>query len=597
MSKEKKKEVKHNFVAYTENPYFNYALVGIFFIFLVFFTTFKITGDDDVFWHLATGRYILGTGHVPSTDIFGFLTQGQTWMPFEWGWDVISYLTFKISGYTGLSVLRTLIFLSIFSLLYHLLRKFNVSVIFSIISLFTLSFAIIDRLTPRPHMLSYLFFVLLLYIICRYRYFNRGSHKVLYFIPLIFLLWANIHMGIIAGGFIMFLYFISEFINTFYNKSFSNSEIRPLDKKELLRLFIILAVSAMVMLVNPNFFQTYVYAFEHTKMKMLETVNEWMSPFGSRTGDGFVNILYKLLLFSGVLTIYYSFKKKDVFPAILYIGFALYSVRAMRFTVDYVIILFPFVFVALNLLFESLKSENVKTMITKKPGLKVAMGLFLIFIIIKIPDNELYLNYLKYYRVTGVGINSDFIPTQLFDFMKNNDIPNIGGRVFNHFGTGGFFVWNFEGKQNFIDSRNLNDDIFNKYQQILSKRPGFEQKLDEYNIEYAIYLAPDLVRDPKEMDNTVISYFCKSANWKLLFWDDKSFLWVRNIPKFKDLIDKYEYSYFSPYTFVYQKSLIEKGINENPDKLKAEISRKKDETPQGIVLNSFLASYGKKLNY
>ncbi len=594
MSKDKKKHSGHAVQTYTENPYLNYALVGVFFLFLIFFTTFKITGDDDVFWHLATGRYILNTFHVPSTDIFGFLSQGQTWMPFEWGWDVITFLVFKAFGYAGLSVLRTVVFMAVFWILYLILRKFKVNVLFAVVSMFVLSFAVIDRLTPRPHIMSYLFFALLLMIICRYRYFDRGNHKVLYYIPLIFLLWANMHMGIIAGGFLVFLYFISEAVNTFYPKSVINSEIKPLSRKELARLFVVLAVSALVMLVNPNFFQTYVYAYEHTKMKMLETVNEWMSPFSAR-GDGFVNLLYKILLFTGLLTLYYSARKKDVFPAILYVGFALYSVRAMRFTVDYVMIVSPFVFISLNYLFESLKNENLKIAVSKKPFLKSAFGLFLIFLITAIPGNKLYIEYLKYYRVTGIGINSDFIPTQMFDFMKQNNIPEIGGRIFNHFGTGGFFIWNFEGKQNFIDSRNLNDDLFGKYQQILSKRPGFEKKLDEYNLDYAIYLAPDLVRDTKEMEQTVISYFCKSPDWKLIFWDDKSFLWVRNIPKFKELIDKYNYEYFTPYNFVFQKQVLEKGLAENLPRIKEEVNRKKSEDPQGIILSAFLNTFGNKI--
>ena len=262
-------------------------------------------------------------------------------------------------------------------------------------------------------------------------------------------------------------------------------------------------------------------------MKMLETVNEWMSPFSPRYHDSFVSYIYKTLLFVGVLNLFYALKKKDWFPALLYIGFAVYSVRAMRFTVDFVLITFIFTVISVYYCINLLKNNSFKEFLFRKSPLKAAIGLFLLFLIFNIPNNKLYLQYLTYYRVAGFGINSDFIPTALFDFMKTNDIPNKGDKIFNHFGTGGFFVWNFEGKQNFIDSRNLNDDIFNKYQQILGKRPGFEQKLEEYGIDYVLYLAPDLVRDPKEMENTCISYFSKSPNWKLVFWDDKSFLWIK----------------------------------------------------------------------
>jgi len=591
----KEKKIKKEKISEKENKWFNNVLIFAFFVFLAIFTTFKITGDDDLFWHLATGRYIINTGTVPSTDVFGYMTQGQQWMPFEWGWDVITYGVYNLAGYTGLSILRTFLLFITFGIIFYTLKKFKVSDLFIIISLIIFSFAIIDRLTPRPHLMSYIFFVSLIYIICSYRYFNRNNYKILYFIPLIFLLWANLHMGIIAGGFLMFVYFISEFINTFYSNKFIRSEIRPLTKPELMRLFLIMLASALVMLVNPNFLQTYIYAYDHTKMKLLETVNEWLSPFSNRFGDGILNNLYKILLFAGVINIFYSIKKKDVFPALLYIAFAIYSVRAMRFTVDYIIITFVFIIVSANTFFNLIKSEKTRFNITGKPLLKILVTILLVWMTINLPNDKLYLEQLKYYRVTGFGINSDFIPTAMFDFMKANKITERGERIFNHFGTGGFFIWNFEGKQNFIDSRNLNDDIFFKYQQIISKQSGFERKLDEYKIDYAIYLAPDLVRDPKEMENTVISYFCKSSNWKLLFWDDKSFLWVRNDEKFRDLIDKYEYRYLSPYSYAYQRGIIDKGIGEDFAKVKSELERVQGENPKGIVLNSILQVYGNKI--
>lgn len=593
MTKEKKKTIKQAAVTYQENPYFNYGLLAVFSIFLILFSTFKITGDDDVFWHLATGRYILQTGHVPSIDIFGFLTQGQVWMPFEWGWDVLTYSIFSFSGYVGISILRTILLLAVFYIFYYLLTRFKVSNTFSVFSLIVLAFGIIDRLTPRPHLMSYLFFALLLLIICQYRYFNRGNKKVLYFIPLIFLLWANMHMGIIAGGFLLVLYFASEALSTFYPAN--NSTIKALSKNELLHLFVVLVLSALMMLANPNFLQTYIYAYDHTKMKMLETVNEWMSPFSSRYQDGFVSYIYKILLFIGVLNIFYAIKKKDWFPALLYIGFAIYSVRAMRFTVDFVLLTFVFIVVSVYYSLNLLKSISIKEFLFQKPALKIGIGLFLLFLIFNIPSNKLYLQYLTYYRITGFGINSDFIPTSLFDFIKANDIQNKGEKVFNHFGTGGFFVWNFEGKQNFIDSRNLNDDIFNKYQQILGKRQGFEQKLDEYGIDYVIYLAPDLVRDPKEMENTCISYFSKSPNWKLVFWDDKSFLWVRNVQKFKEVIDNFEFKYLTPYNYAYNKPVLEKGINDDMPTLKKEIDRKLADDSNGVVISSVLKIYGNRI--
>jgi hypothetical protein len=581
---------------YIENPTFNYALLFTFALFICYFSTFKITGDDDVFWHLATGKYVLQTHQVPSTDIFGYMTQGQEWMPFEWGWDVITYTIYSFSGYNGISVLRTVLLLLIFYLYFLILRKFKISYTICFITLVFLAFGIIDRLSPRPHLMSYLSFALLLLIIVQYRYVNRNNYKILFFIPLIFLVWANMHMGIIAGMFLLGLFVLSEIIIYFNPNKFSTKEIPALTKPEIVRLLLIFLAAILVMFVNPNFYQTYLYAYNHTKMKMLETVNEWVSPFSDKYKDSFVSIIYKVMLFSGILVLIYSIKKKDLFPAILFIGFAIYSVRAMRFTVDYVLILFVFIVISLNFVLEKINNNDIKDFIFKKPAVKIVLAAFFIFLTVSVNSNDLYLKYLRYYRVTGFGINSDFIPTQMFNFMKEIKITELSDKIFNHFGTGGFFVWNFPDKKNFIDSRNLNDDIFNKYNQIISKRTGFEQKLEEYGIEYSIYLAPDLVRAPQEMEQTIISYFSKSKDWKLIFWDDKSFLFVKNIPKFSDLINRYEYKYVTPYNVVYLKNMLEKGVIDDKENVKKELNRKSTEEPNGVIINTALKILGNKIN-
>ena len=586
-------------IAVKEPDYYKYAdvlMILCFAVFLSFFTTFKITGDDDVFWHLTTGKYVLQTHQVPSTDVFGYMTQGQQWMPFEWGWDVLTYSIYSVSGLTGLSIFRTSMFLLIFYIYYLILRKFKVTNFISILFLLTLAFAIIDRLSPRPHIMSYLSFSLLLLIIIKFRYFERSNFKILYFIPLIFLVWANMHMGIIAGMFLIGIFVLSEVIMYFKSSNYNSGEIKPLSKPELVRLLLIFTATLLVMFINPNFYQTYIYAYDHTKMKMLETVNEWMSPFSSTYSDGFVSYLYKGYLFVGIIVYYFAYKKKDIFSALLYTGFAIYSVRAMRFTVDYVLILFVFVVITISFLIQNIKSEQIKSILSNNIILKLGLTLYLIYLTINVSDNTLYLKKLQYYRITGFGINSDFIPTQMFDFMKETKITEKSDKIFNHFGTGGFFIWNFPGKQNFIDSRNLNDDIFYKYNKLIAKRPGFEQKLDEYGIEYSIYLAPDLVRAPQEMEQTIISYFSKHKDWKLIFWDDKSFLFVKNIPKFNDMITKYSYDYITPYNVIYQKNMIEKGITENKAKVKEELNRKNSEEPNGVIINTVNKQYSNKIN-
>lgn len=591
MSKSKQKKKSFQPKLLTENKNLNYFLLSLFVIFLIFLTTFKIGGDDDVFWHLATGKYIVETSSVPSTDVFGWQTEGVEWMPFEWGWDVLTYGIFSVSGYEGLSIFRTLIFIALFILLYLICKingvQINLMMLFSIVVLF----GIMDRLTPRPHIISLLFFLILLYLLISSRYRSDSEIKLFYFIPPLFLVWSNMHMGVIAGVFIISIYYSIVMYDFFSNKSHVVSNIRKYSKREVTLIGVIFLVSGLCLFINPNGFATYAYAYEHTQMKLLETINEWRSPFDDMFAGSFIVIIYKVLLAIGLITLYYSYKTKDWLPFLMFLFFAVYSVRAIRFAVDYLIIVTPFILISLNYFFHQLKDGKIKQQIQKGSMLKVVMILFLIYGIIRIPSDSFYLDDLKYYRVAGFGINDEFIPEQLFDFMEEQAVPSKGERILNHFGTGGYFVWRFPGEKNFIDSRNLNDEIFELYDLLIGKKPGFENQLSGLNVDYAVYLAPDLVRAPQEMEATIVSFFEKDDEWKTIFWDDKSFLFVKNVPEFSELIDEFEFKYITPYNFLYNREKIDKGFTEDAEQVQLELLRKKSEEPEGVIINTILQNY------
>jgi hypothetical protein len=581
----KQSRVKETIVS--ENKYYVYGLFIVFSVLVFFASSYKVTGDDDFFWHLATGRYIVENGVVPNTDIFGFATQGVEWIPFEWGWDVLTYGLYNIAGYNTILVFRSIIFVLIFFLYFKLLRKFKVNSIVIWIVLFTLLVAIMDRLSPRPHVLTYLFFTTIIYILTSFKYFDRERYiKKLYFLPLIFLLWGNIHMGVLAGGLFLFIFTVSEIIIYRYPSKFSSQEVKPLSRDQLIKLLIISVVCALVLLLNPHGLSTYIYAYEHTKMKMLETVNEWRNPFDSFFGSGFIVLLYKIFLFSGILILIFAYIKKDLTFALVYIGFFIYSVRAIRFTVDYEIIIAFFLAVTLNYFVERMTKSrlfgrSIRFLLFNN-GVKVVLAIAMVYVSYKIPSGDIY-NSMQYYRVFGWGINDEFIPVQMFDFIKAN---NIKGTPYNHFGTGGYLVWNFPDQKNFIDSRNLNDQIFGEYNFIMSKSPGFERKIERFGFDYVIFLDPDLIRRPGDLQKIVVSYFARNPDWKLVFWDDKSLLFLKNIPKFADLINRLEYKILNPYTALFHDQEFKNSVINNPERTMEEISRKTVSEPYGYLFQA-----------
>src|SRR5579885_1936059 len=68
----------------------------------VFALALKPVVDNDLFWHLATGRYIWATGHIPLSDPFSWTVPGCRWIAHEWLTELWLYPLYTHGGYGAL---------------------------------------------------------------------------------------------------------------------------------------------------------------------------------------------------------------------------------------------------------------------------------------------------------------------------------------------------------------------------------------------------------------------------------------------------------------------------------------------------------------
>lgn len=558
----------------------DYILLASFFAFIAVVTSFKIFLDDDVFWHLSTGRFIVQNGYIPSADVFGFMTSGTKWIPFEWGWDVTTYLVYNIAGFYSLSIFRTLIVMAAFAIIIYVLWRNEISL--SLIVLFSvlLVFSSLGRFSIRPQVVTYLFFILILYIFYRFKNNYKGKKSFAVILPVIFLLWANMHMGVLLGLAVFGIFVVSEEIEYFFIRKKTKPDEDKIKNKYLIYSFIL---SIIALLINPHFIETYLYALRHSEMQMLEEINEWKSPFSDPAVSFYYVKIYIFFLFTGVIILYYSAKKKELFPALLYVVIGIYTVRGLRFISDYMFIIFVFWMVALGFLF---RKTSINNTLNKLP-VKAVITLLLVFLIVKASDDSLYKDYLNnHFRETGLAVNDRYFPKAMFDFIKKENIDKIGSKPFNNLKIGGYFIWNFPESKNFIDSRNLSDKVYAVYKDIDLKKPGFGNLLEKSGIDYVIYSTPYLTINASEIRRNIVSYLSTdTADWKLIYWDDISFLFVRNLPKFGSLINKYEYKYVSPYYFIFNREYLNQGYKTDRPEVISELKRKQSEEPNGILIN------------
>jgi hypothetical protein len=162
--------------------------------------------DSEVWWHLASGRWMWENRTLLSADPFDFTSvifgsSGQVRYLFTQYWfaQVLLYESYLLAGLKGVFLLRAAAFTVLFSLLYRLLRLTGAGTLLSSL-LVALSFQAIARefnyVENRPQMWSSLAFVALLLILEHLRGGKRWARFVL---PPFMLLWANLHGGYILG--------------------------------------------------------------------------------------------------------------------------------------------------------------------------------------------------------------------------------------------------------------------------------------------------------------------------------------------------------------------------------------------------------------
>ena len=157
-------------------------------------------------------------------------------------------------------------------------------------------------------------------------------------------------------------------------------------------------------------------------------------------------------------------------------------------------------------------------------------------------------------------------------------------------------IWEVNVAKNFIDRRRLNDEIYYSFKSINNKEYGFEKKFDSYGFDYVLWSFPKLPWNNTELKTSIISYLIKNnENWKLVYWDDFSFVFVKNNEKYKNVIEQFEFKYANPYYYVFEKDPLKNALATDPQRVTEEIKRNLRLNPDGIFIQAMAKSFNVKL--
>jgi len=79
--------------------------------------------DPDVWWHLRVGRWMVENGKLPSVDLFTHTVPTHVWTDHEYLTEVLMWLLYSATGFTGLAIAFGLITWAGFWLIYRQVRR------------------------------------------------------------------------------------------------------------------------------------------------------------------------------------------------------------------------------------------------------------------------------------------------------------------------------------------------------------------------------------------------------------------------------------------------------------------------------------------
>lgn len=202
-------------VANAISPFFLRSAIYLFLIsFIGLFYVLNapvLLGHYDLGWHLAAGDLIRERNSIPLHDPWSFTHGDKTWFNLSWLWDALASATFQYAGFGGLVLFAVVCGAAIVGTLTSICLGFGASPIAVCISVF-LACLLYPAYEASPNM--YLAVspntCTMLFCVVFYRECLRRTRW--FVLPLLMMLWANLHGGFLLGFFVIGVFFCAALL-------------------------------------------------------------------------------------------------------------------------------------------------------------------------------------------------------------------------------------------------------------------------------------------------------------------------------------------------------------------------------------------------
>jgi tetratricopeptide (TPR) repeat protein len=208
---------------------------------------FKIY-NYDVWFHLAYGREVVTQGGLPQTEPFTFASEGAPAPNAEWLFGLLLYGVERLGGVSALTLLKAAVLALAFLVVYHDAQGRSDAPTFAFLLSGLAALASRGRFYERPEMFLLLFVALDVLILDR---FVREGGRLIFFVPVIQLAWANLHGSAVLGPILVAAWFVGGATLGILAGNTGKRPAGALDRKKAQVLGAVLAATLMATAATP----------------------------------------------------------------------------------------------------------------------------------------------------------------------------------------------------------------------------------------------------------------------------------------------------------------------------------------------------------
>jgi hypothetical protein len=231
--------------------------------------------DGGTGWHIRNGQLMLQTHSITRVDPFSASMSGQPWYAWEWLYDLLIAVIHHVLGLNGVVFYTAAIMAATFVLVFHLAMRRGGSLPVTLFLLVLSLGASAIHFLARPHVVSWLFTVIwfeLLDSAASAR--DSERNRRLFYLPVLMLLWVNMHGGFLLGFALLGVYLVSGVI-----QYFTGREQREEVQRWLKRLGLVTLLSLLATFINPYGYRLHLHIYRYLSDRFLmDSVIEFRSP-------------------------------------------------------------------------------------------------------------------------------------------------------------------------------------------------------------------------------------------------------------------------------------------------------------------------------